>query len=234
MKKLLLEDIDIYPPFDGFPKECIKFLKNLKKNNNRKWFTTNKQVYEDFVKIPMQSLIVELKPLLNTFAPEILVDPKKSMFRIYRDIRFSKNKSPYKTHVAATFQHTKNWKNSAGFYLHIEPGEVFLGAGMYMPSGEHLKKIRNMIANRYEDIFSIVTNKKFKKLFKEIQGDKLSRVPRGFEQDHPAAELLKLKQYFISYSLPVETCHRNDFAKSAAEIFKEMTPLVKFINDAIN
>lgn len=225
--------MDIYPPFNGFPKEGLKFLKNLKNNNNRDWFIANKSTYEDFVKLPMQSLIVSINPLLKAFAPEILADPKKSMFRIYRDTRFSNDKTPYKTHAAATFQHSKNWKESAGFYLHIEPAEVFLGGGMYMPSGDQLKKIRNNISVKYDDLFIIINARKFKLLFGDIHGYKLSRVPSGFEKDHPAAEFLKMKQYFISHSLPLKMCYKKDFPIKAAEIFKEMNPLVKFLNKAI-
>lgn len=233
LKNPLSENIQDYPPFDGFTKDGIDFLKQLKKNNNREWFNSHKPDYEIHVKLPMQSLIYELRPLLHKFAHDFVVDPKRSLFRIYRDTRFSKNKTPYKTHIAAFFQPSKNWKDSAGLYLHIEPDEVYLGGGMYMPSSEYLKKIRSTIVN-YPDMFiSILDSKNFKKLFKNIEGEKLKRVPQGFSPDDDMAEWLKMKQFFISHTMKEAECYKKTFPLKVANIFEEMMPLVRFINDAI-
>lgn len=228
-----LDEIQIFPPFEGFPKEGIAFLKQLKKNNNREWFAKHKSEYEDFVKLPMQSIVAELNPLMKSFASDFVIDPKRSLFRIYRDTRFSKNKAPYKTHVAAIFQPTKNWKDSAGLYLHIEPGEVYLGGGMYMPSSDALKKIRYAIASNSKRFLSIIEVKDFKKYFKTVDGDKLKRVPQGFAPEHEVAEWLKMKQFFISYTMGEGECYKNNFPAKVANIFEAMMPLVIFINEAI-
>lgn len=229
-----LDEIQIFPPFEGFPKEGVTFLKQLKKNNNREWFAIHKQEYEGFVKLPMQSIVAELNPMMKSFASDFVIDPKRSLFRIYRDTRFSKNKSPYKTHVAAIFQPTKNWKDSAGLYLHIEPGEVYLGGGMYMPSSENLKDIRNAIANHSKQFLAVIEAKDFKKYFGKIEGDKLQRVPKGFSPDHEMAEWLKMKQFFISYSMLESECFKKSFPKKVCSVFEHMMPLVRFINRAIN
>ncbi len=228
-----LDDIQIFPPFEGFPKEGISFLRKLQKNNNRQWFTKHKQEYEEFVKLPMQSLVSELKPTMHTFAPDFVIDPKRSLFRIYRDTRFSSNKLPYKTHVAAFFQPSQNWKDSAGFYLHIEPGEVYLGGGMYMPSNEDLQKIRNAIANFPEKFLSIICSKDFKKYFGTIEGEKLQRVPKNFSPEHKMAEWLKMKQFFISHTTAEDECYKNSFVKQVSDVFKKTMPLVSFLNEAI-
>lgn len=233
LKNPLIENIQDYPPFDGFTSNGIGFLKKLKKNNNREWFNLHKRDYEMHVKLPMQSLVIELKPLIHKFAPDFLVDPKRSLFRIYRDTRFSKNKTPYKTHVAAFFQPTKNWKDSAGLYLHIEPDEVYLGGGMYMPTSDNLKNIRRSISDNSKNFLSIVESKNFKSLFKTIEGDKLKRVPPGFLYDDDMAEYLKMKQFFISHTMRTDECFKETFPSKVANIFEEMMPLVRFINDAI-
>jgi uncharacterized protein (TIGR02453 family) len=234
MIKNPLDEINIFPPFDGYPKEGITFLKQLKKNNNREWFAKHKQEYEDFVKLPMQSLVAELNPMMKSFASDFVIDPKRSLFRIYRDTRFSKNKTPYKTHVAVIFQPTKNWKDRAGLYLHIEPGEVYLGGGMYMPSSENLKDIRNAIANHSKQFLAIIEAKDFKKHFGKIEGDKLQRVPKGFSPEHEMADFLKFKQFFMSYSMPEGECFKKSFPKIVCNVFEPMMPLVRFINEAIN
>src|SRR3990172_12590450 len=143
-------EIDAYPPFQGYPREGIDFLRRLKRNNNRNWFEKHKAEYESDVKLPMQSLIASLQPYFESFAPQFDINPKRSLFRIYRDIRFSKDKTPYKTHVAAHFVLRGKPKGieGSGFYLHIEPGEVFLGAGLYMPGSDQLKAIRKAIVEK--------------------------------------------------------------------------------------
>ncbi|HEY4643755.1 MAG TPA: DUF2461 domain-containing protein, partial [Bacteroidota bacterium] len=150
MQRVPFIELDLYPPFEGFPKEGITFLRQLKRNNNRPWFNKHKEEYEASVKLPMQSLIAALKPRLAQIAPEIEADPKRSMFRIYRDTRFSKDKSPYKTHVAAIFHPRGHWQESAGLYLEIEPAKVGLAGGIYMPESSQLKLIRRAIADRSE------------------------------------------------------------------------------------
>ncbi len=228
-------DIDFYAPFEGFPKEGLAFLRSLKKNNRRDWFEKRKADYEMFVKLPMQSLIASLQPHFLSFAPEFDINPKRSIFRIYRDVRFSKDKSPYKTHVAAHFVLRGKPKGieGSGYYLHIEPGEVFYGGGIYMPDGDQLKKIRKAIAERREEFLDIIGDKTFKRSFKKIEGEKLQRVPQGYEPDHPMADWLKLKQFFVGASLSEETCRTPRFVNVIARGFETATPLVKFLNNAL-
>lgn len=230
---ILTKELPFYPPFNGFPIEGLKFLRNLKRNNNREWFKAHKSEYEEFVKLPMQSLVSDLKPLIHEFAPDFIVDPQKSIFRIYRDVRFSKDKSPYKTHIAAIFQPTTHWNDSASLYLHIEPGGIFLGGGMYMPGALHLKKFRNTLITNTDTFIKIINSADFKRYFSKIEGDRLKRVPIGFSNSHPLCEYLKLKQFYIGYELAESTCLKRNFINEVVFIFKKMMPFINFINSAI-
>lgn len=229
-------DLDFYPPFDGFPKKGLAFLAQLRKNNRRDWFEKHKHEYEELVKFPMQTLIASLQTPFRKFAPEFEVNPKKSMFRIYRDVRFSKDKSPYKTHVAAHFVLRGKPKGTegSGYYLHIEPGEVFVGGGIYMPQGEQLKKIRRAIATNSREFLAIMKNRRLKQVFGSIDGEKLRRVPRGYDEDHPMADWLKYKQFFVGVSWPVRQCHTRTFVGAVAKAFETATPLVRFLNKAVS
>ncbi|HTY10448.1 MAG TPA: DUF2461 domain-containing protein [Bacteroidota bacterium] len=228
-------DTENFPPFIGFPKKGIEFLNKLKKNNNREWFEKHKQDFESEVKLPMQSLIASLQPYFESFAPEFDVSPKRSLFRIYRDIRFSKDKTPYKTHAAAHFVLRGKPKGieGSGFYLHIEPGSVFLGGGIYMPDSDQLKKIRRAIAGQSKEFLGIVKDKNFVRTFKGIDGDKLQRVPAGYQPDHPMAEWLKLKQFFVGVDWKEEKCYKAQFVKDVAKIFEQAMPFISFLNAAM-
>jgi uncharacterized protein (TIGR02453 family) len=234
-KEIPLSDLDVYPPFDGFPRAGIDFMKRLKRNNNRPWFEKHKEEYEAVVKLPMQSLIAALQPHFEVFAPEFDIHPKKSLFRIYRDVRFSKDKTPYKTHVAAHFVLRGKPKGveGSGYYLHIEPGEVFLGGGIYMPDSDQLKKIRRAIAGQPDRFLSILEQKQFKKVFKRLQGETLQRVPQGYEADHPMAEWLKYKQFFVWVEWSETKSARQKFVTDVVEVFEAATPLVRFLNEAM-
>ena len=235
-KSIPLSDLEFYPPFEGFPKEGIDYLKKLKRNNNRPWFEKHKEEYETLVKLPMQSLIAALHPHFERFAPEFDINPKRSLFRIYRDVRFSKDKTPYKTHVAAHFVLRGKPKGveGSGYYLHIEPGEIFLGGGIYMPYGDQLKRIRRAIANRPEQFLSAMHHPKFKKLFGKLEGEKLQRTPQGYEPEHAMAEWLKYKQFFVGTEFPQGKCLKEEFVSDVAEVFEAATPLVRFLNEAIS
>jgi uncharacterized protein (TIGR02453 family) len=235
VKNVPLADLDIYPPFDGFPREGIQFLKRLKRNNNRPWFEEHKGEYESLVKLPMQSLIAALKPHFDKFAPEYDVNPKRSIFRVYRDVRFSRDKTPYKTHVAAHFVLRGKPKGieGSGYYLHIEPGEVFIGGGIYMPDGDQIKKIRRAIAEQPDRFLSTIDDRKFKKRFGELEGDKLKRVPSGYDPEHPLAEWLKFKQFFVGAEWPELVCYKRSFVEEVAKAFEQATPLVRFLNKAM-
>jgi uncharacterized protein (TIGR02453 family) len=231
----MMFDDDIFPPFDGFPEEMIPFFKKLKKNNNREWFAAHKDEFEESVKFPMQCFIASIAPLFGEFAPEVDVDPKRSLFRIYRDTRFSKDKTPYKLHAAAHFVLRGMPKGlvGSGYYFHIEPGEVFLGAGIYIPDGEQIKKIRAAIATRSKKFLSIINDKTFVKRFGAITGTRLQRVPTGYAPDHPMAEYLKLKNFFAGVTLAEDEILKPKFLRDAAKIYSEATPFVRFLNEAL-
>lgn len=233
MKQTGFMDFRLFPPFDGFPLEGIKFLAQLKKNNNREWFAKHKHEYEEFVKLPMQSIIASLQAPLSKIVPELDVNPTRSIFRIYRDTRFSKNKTPYKTHVAAVFHPKGHWEEGAGYYLHIEPSEIYLGGGIYMPNGPQLKKIRTAIAAHPKEFRSIVEHKKFKKRFGNLEGAKLQRNPKGFSIDDPMIEWLKFKQFFTGVSWKEKECYSVKFIDKAVVVYAELLPLIRFLNGAL-
>lgn len=231
----MMPDEDIFPPFNGFPKETIAFLKKLKRNNTREWFAAHKNEFEEQVKFPMQCFIVSLSPLFAEFAPEIDIDPKRSLFRIYRDTRFSKDKTPYKTHAAAHFVLRGMPKGlvGSGYYFHVEPGEVFLGAGIYIPDGEQIKKIRATISDRPEEFLAIINDNIFVERFGTLNGNRLQRVPKGYAADHPMAEYLKLKQFFVGVTLTEDVIVKPKFLDDAAKIFSEATNFVRFLNEVL-
>jgi uncharacterized protein (TIGR02453 family) len=225
---------DLFPPFEGFPKEGIAFLQKLKKNNNRPWFQKHKEDYDQLVKLPMQCLIASLGQSLADDAPEIMFNPRKSIFRIYRDVRFSKNKAPYKTNIAAYFdlRGKKSPGESPGLYVGIEPGEIFVGGGLYMPGGEQLKAIRRSISEHPDEFLEIVKDRTFKRKFGEIMGEKLQKAPLGYPKDHPMIEYLRHKQFFVGTESGHAPCLRADFADTVADVLRDTMPLVRWLTKA--
>jgi uncharacterized protein (TIGR02453 family) len=226
-------DSELFPPFDGFPEEGLAFLRKLKKNNNREWFTAHKSDYEDFVRFPMQSLVSTLSVPMAGIAPEFDVNPRRSLFRIYRDTRFSNDKTPYKTHVAAVFHLRGRWQDSAGFYLEIEPSNLYLGGGIYMPDSDRLKKIRKAVVARQDEFLAIVTSATFKKRFGALQGEKLSRGPAGFPPDHPMIEWLKHKSFFTGVEWKPAECLTPKFIDKIVKVYADLLPLIRFLNSAL-
>ena len=226
-------DADMYPPFDGFPAEGLSFLQKLKKNNNREWFNAHKGEFEEFVKLPMLSLITSLQQPMLTVAPEVNVDTRKSMFRIYRDTRFSNDKTPYKTHVAAVFHPRGHWEASAGYYVHIEPKIIYVGGGIYMPSGAQLKAIRTAIAQREKEFRKIVEERSFVKKFGGLEGEKLQRAPLGYSPDHPMIEWLKHKSFYTGVEWNIAECRNEKFVGKVVGIYKDLLPLTRFLNSAL-
>ena len=230
-----LDDLEEYPPFAGFPKEGLTFLRRLKKNNRRPWFDAHRQEYEELVKAPMQSFVSSLRPHFERFAPEYELNPKRAIFRIYRDTRFSNDKTPYKTHIAAHFVLRGAPKGflGSGYYLHVEPGEAFAGAGIYMPESDQLKRIRAAIDREQNEFLAIIHDRSFKKMFGRLEGNTLQRMPKGYSDDHPMGEWLRLKQFFVGVSMPDEKALRTAFIMDVAAICERATPLVRFLNDAV-
>jgi uncharacterized protein (TIGR02453 family) len=206
----------------------------LQRNNNREWFLDHKTIYEQHVKQPIAHLIEALGVDFQHFAPEMAATVKVSAYRIHRDTRFSKDKSPYKTHIAAVFPHSRLGKHDgAGFYLHVAPKELFIGGGLYMPLPDDLNAVRQRIAEDPKSFLRLINNARFKKLFGAITGDKLTRVPRGFAADHPAAEYLKHKNFLASRSFPPQIATSSGFYGIVLETFKGMLPFVRFLNEPI-
>lgn len=232
MAKGIPVEEEFYPPFEGFPKSGIDFLKRLRKNNSREWFQKHKTEYEENVKFPMQCLIAGLRDRLRDEIPELDFNPKRSIFRIYRDVRFSKNKAPYKTNIAASFElkGKKKTTDTPGLYVGIEPGSVFVGGGMYMPGGEQLKAIRKAIVEHPDEFLAVVEDKRFKRTFGGIMGENLQKAPLGFPKDHPMIEHLKHKQWFVGKEWESESvCYTKKFEKTTADILLETMPLVRWL-----
>src|ERR1017187_8869015 len=187
--------------FPGFPREAIQFFRGLARNNNRDWFLPRKTIFEERVKQPMRELVAELNAAMMGFAPEYVTDPDKAIYRIYRDTRFSPDKTPYKDHLAASFSRRGD-KAGAGYYFAISHKEVGIGGGLYMPEPQALLAIRRHLAERHEEFRRIAGARAVRQLFVEVQGEKLTRVPKGYLCDHPAADLLRLKQYFLYAEMP--------------------------------
>lgn len=224
-------DEALFPPFEGFSAKGLAFLAKLKKNNNRPWFQKHKEEYEELVRFPMRCLIAELALTMKDEAPEFEFHPMKSIFRIYRDTRFSKNKAPYKTNIAATFEvrGDKSPIETPCFYLGIAPGDIFVGGGLYIPNGAQLKKIRHAIATRSDEYVGIIESKRFKKIFGPIGGEKLQRAPLGYAPDHPMIEHLRNKQFFVGVQFPDGACMKKSFAATAANTMREALPLVRWL-----
>jgi uncharacterized protein (TIGR02453 family) len=217
--------------FEGFPPETLRFLRQLKRNNNREWFLAHKDVYESKVKAPMTELVLALGQEMQQSDPELIVDPKRAIYRIYRDMRFSTDKKPYKTHVAAIFvPRGIPKKTGACFYFHIEPAEVMIAGGVYMPDPATLSALRRHIADNWEELLAITNQSSFRKIFGNLQGERLIRPPSGYAADHPAIEVLRQKQLYVSASDPAELAEGPELFPRLLELFSAMLPLVQFLN----
>lgn len=213
----------------------LKFLRSLKKNNNKVWFDANRQTYEDcraqyFLFI--ESLLKELKKIDPSLVD---LEAKKCMFRINRDIRFSKNKDPYKTNFGSYL--SKGGKNiaCAGYYLHIEPGASFVAGGYWMPEAQDLKKIRTEIDYCLDEFKEIIHKRDFKLKFRELDSEySLSRPPQGFEADHPGIEWLKLKSFTVSAPLSDSEITQTGIEKKIINHFKALVPFIHFLNRSLD
>jgi uncharacterized protein (TIGR02453 family) len=217
-----------------FTRKTLSFLRALKRNNNREWFRAHKTEYETHVRGPMIEVLARLSTDFGTFAPEVISDPKVSLFRIYRDTRFSSDKTPLKTAIAAHFPSRQfSGNDGAGLYFEVAPAWVWIGGGMYMPTTSDLQAIRNQIATTHPRLHRLVTSPTFKKTFEELTGDRLTRVPNGYRKDHPAAHYLQFKQFIggCEYDAAFATSPR--FYSELLRVFKAVTPLVRFLNSAI-
>jgi uncharacterized protein (TIGR02453 family) len=222
-------------PFQGFPSETLKFLKQLKRNNNRDWFLAHKAVYEERVKRPMVDLVTTLGGAMQGFAPELVSDPKRAIFRIYRDTRFSPDKTPYKTHIAAHFRPSGAGKDAgAGLYFHLDPDQVLVAGGVYMPPSPQLRVIRDYVAAHAEELRRILREPRFKKLYFGLQGEVLVRPPKGYTAEHPALDLLRHKHYVAWCERPSATAETSSLFPFVVDAFVVLMPLVRYLNRALS
>ena len=214
---------------DSINASTLSFLKNLRRNNNREWFNENKNHYLE-AKENVELFVEHLIQATAEFDQEIIkIDPKKAVFRIYRDVRFSKNKIPYKTHFGVSLGMGKGSKIS-GYYLHIEPGQSFLAGGVYTPEPSILKEIRKEIVASGAEFLKILEHEDFRNNFRGLSVEhKLQRVPMGFEKDHPMAEYLKLKSFTVSHPISDEELLNKNAVKNFAKIFQNIKPLNDFL-----
>ena len=217
-------------PAPRFSAETLRFLKGLKRNNRREWFNARRDVYDAHVRAPMTAVVERLAVDFRSFAPELVASPKISMYRIYRDTRFSENKAPYKTHVAAVFPTRGLAKHEgAGLYFHVSTEDVWVGGGMYMPQPQQLHAVREHIASNVSQLRAIVESPAFRRKI-EMSGEKLTRVPRGFPKDHEAAEYLKYRHFVAGAEFPPAFATSPKFYTTLLSVFKEVLPLARFLN----
>jgi uncharacterized protein (TIGR02453 family) len=217
-----------------FTRKTLAFLRALKRNNDREWFRARKADYEQHVRSPMMALLQQLARDLPGFAPDLVSDPRVCLFRIYRDTRFSSDKRPLKTNVAAHFPSRKFPKGEgAGLYVEVAPQWVWMGGGIYMPSSNELNAIRAAIAEDHRRFRRVVTAPAFRRAVGELSGEQLTRVPRGYVKDHPAAEYLRHRQFIGGREYPADFAVSSRFYSELLTVFRGIAPLVGFLNDAI-
>jgi uncharacterized protein (TIGR02453 family) len=216
--------------------QTLKFLKSLSKNNNREWFEKNKPKYL-IAKTEFENFVAELFSELSNFDHTLVgLDPKKLIFRIYRDVRFSKDKKPYKNNFGAAFSAKGKGMGVPGYYLHIEPGnKSFIAGGLFQPMPDVLQKVRQEIDYNCDNLKAIMQNKKFKKLYGDFwDEDKLKRSPKGYPDDHPYIEWLKLKSFIVTTEIKDTELSAKSLKKSLAATFKITKPLNDFLAEALN
>jgi uncharacterized protein (TIGR02453 family) len=215
--------------FPGFSSQAISFLRNLKRNNQREWFQPRKEIFETQLKGPMTELVEAVNRQLLGFAPDHVTDPKKAIYRIYRDTRFSADKTPYKTHIGAIFPpHELGKQSAAGFYFHVSPKSVGVAAGSYMPGPDELRAVRTWLAENHASFRKAA--KQPEKLWGKLQGSSLARMPKGFAPGHPAEDLIRMKQwlYFVELDLKLATTPK--LLPELVKRFRAAAPVVGMLN----
>jgi uncharacterized protein (TIGR02453 family) len=218
----------------AFGPDAVRFLRALKRNNRREWFQPRKSQYEAAVRAPMELIVAQLAEDMRSFAPEVVVDPKKAIFRIYRDTRFSENKSPYKTNIAASF----GWRGlprheGAGLYFQVSHEDVWIGGGLYAPLSPLIQKVREHIAGNHRRMRSIIESAAFRRTIGSIEGEQLQRMPRGFPNDHAAGDLLRYRQFLAGRELPPAFSSSPKFYPTLLETFRVIVPFIRFLNEPL-
>ena len=228
--------------FAGFSPRALRFLRGLRRHNSREWFESHRTDYEVDVREPMRGLVEEMDVRLARLAPEMIGDPRRSIFRIHRDVRFSTDKSPFKTHAAAQFYHRDAGRGAgvdavgagASFYFHLDPAESFVAGGIWMPARPALDAIRDAIASDPEGFESIVTDAAFRRRFGGLEDDAvLKRMPRGYREDHPAAHWLRYRSFIGYRPLREPEVMSPRLPATLERHFIALLPLVRWLNDAV-
>ncbi len=228
--------------FTGFRPAAFRFFRGLARNNKKPWFEANRPIYEGEVRHPMRALIEAMDVELASVTPEIVGDPRRSMFRINRDIRFSPDKSPYKTQAGCWFYHRDAGKKvgqdadggGAGFYFHLEPGACFVAGGIWMPARGPLTRIREAIAEHPKALERIVMTPAFRRRFGPLDPSaRLTRPPRGFAPDHPAADWLKFQSFTAGAPLTDAQVGSRRLVATLRRDFERLAPLVRWLNGAL-
>ena len=219
------------PAFGGFPIEGMNFFRSLKKNNRREWFQPRKHIYEEQLKTPMIGLVGAVNTAMIRFAPDYTREPADAIYRIYRDTRFSNDKTPYKTHVAAIFPRRGLAKHGcAGFYFSVSPEEIEIAGGVYMPDPDALRLLRVHLAAHHEEFRAIVRARPQRTLLGDLQGDQLARVPKGFCAGDPAADLVRYKQWLFWTMLDPALATTPQLLPEIVKRLRAMTPFIEFLN----
>ncbi|UFH35623.1 DUF2461 domain-containing protein [Flavobacterium acetivorans] len=217
-------------------KNSLQFLEDLKANNNRDWFLENKKRYETFKK-DYHQMVADFLDVMKPLDPSLeMLEVKNCVFRINRDIRFSKDKSPYKAHLGVWLSSGAKGKNRSGYYVHIEKGASFIAGGFYAPEAEDLKKVRKEIAFFHDDLEAILNDPNFKREFGDFSRNEksvLKNPPRGYEKEHPAIELLKLKSFETIQKFDISEVSQKDFVSKMSKKLILLKPLNDFINRAL-
>lgn len=220
-------------PAPVFTPKTLSFLRALARNNSREWFHARRDQYEAHVRGPMVACVERLAEDFRTIAPELVADPKVSLFRPWRDTRFSENKAPLKTHVAAVFPHRSLGRmHGAGLYFEISPKGVWIGGGLYAADTSQLQAVREHIAAHHRTLAAIVSSPGVRRLG-GLQGERLTRVPRGFPRNHPAADYLRHRQFLLAREEAADFATCATFYRELIGTFKHMLPLVRFLNEPL-
>lgn len=215
--------------FPGFSPQAIQFLRGLERNNRREWFQPRKEIFDTHLKAPMMELVEAVNAELLRFAPDHITDPKKAVYRIYRDTRFSADKTPYKTHVAAIFPNRYLGKqSSAGFYFHITAKRVGIAAGSYMPGPDELRSVRTWLAENHAAFRK--ASAKPGKLLGKLQGSSVTRMPKGFPADHPDGELIRMKQWLYWIELDAKLITSPGLLPEVVKRFRAAAPVIQMLN----
>jgi uncharacterized protein (TIGR02453 family) len=217
-----------------FSRKALDFLRQLKRNNRREWFEARREFYEQELKAPMLAAIEKITESMADYAPAHMRPAQKCMLRIYRDTRFSADKTPYKTHLAAWWSRSGMEKTSgSGYYFHLSPTELVVAAGVYMPPKEQLLAIRQNLLAHHDEFRRIIEAKKLRAKMALHDPSALTRPPKGFPAEHPAIEWIKWRQWGVTATLPADPALQPKFAGTVAAHFRLAQPLVDFLNEPL-